>query len=60
MCDTNIITLYKNNGDLSDCNNHCGISLLNTVGKVFARVISKPEYNQSYSVVSELAVLQWI
>jgi len=39
MRDANIVTLYKNKGDRSDCNNYRGISLLSIVGKVFARVI---------------------
>ena len=38
MRDANIVTLYKNKGDRSDCNNYRGISLLSIVGKVFARV----------------------
>ena len=38
MRDANIVTLYKNKGDPSDCNNYRGISLLNSTGKVFARV----------------------
>ncbi|XP_047490320.1 uncharacterized protein LOC125039959 [Penaeus chinensis] len=38
MRDANVITLYKNKGDKSDCNNYRGISLLSIVGKVFARV----------------------
>jgi len=41
MRDANIITLYKNKGDRSDCNNYRGISLLSIVGKAFARVILK-------------------
>ena len=39
MRDPNIITLYKNKGDRSDCNNYRGISLLSIVGKTFARVV---------------------
>ena len=39
MRDARIITLYKNKGDRSDCNNYRGISLLSIVGKVFARVV---------------------
>ncbi|KAL7879699.1 hypothetical protein SRHO_G00019530 [Serrasalmus rhombeus] len=31
--------LYKNKGDRSDCNNYRGISLLSTVGKLYARVL---------------------
>ena len=38
MRDAKIITLFKNKGDRSDCNNYRGISLLAIVGKVFARV----------------------
>ena len=38
MRDANIVTLYKNKGDRSDCNNYRGISLLSVVGKVVARV----------------------
>ena len=38
MRDANIITLYKNKGDRSDCNIYRGISLLCIVGKVFVRV----------------------
>lgn len=39
MRDANIVTLYKNKGDRSDCNNYRGISLLSITGKVFARVV---------------------
>ena len=39
MRDSMIVTLYKNKGDRSDCNNYRGISLLSIVGKVYARVL---------------------
>ena len=39
MRDAKIVTVYKNEGDRSDCNNYRGISLLSTVVKLFARVI---------------------
>ena len=39
MRDAAIVTLYKNKGDRSDCNNYRGISLLSIVGKAFARVL---------------------
>ena len=39
MRDAHIVTLYKNKGDRSDCNNYRGISLLSVVGKAFARVL---------------------
>ena len=38
MRDANIVTLYKSNGDRGDCNNYHGISHLNIVGKLFAKV----------------------
>ena len=39
--DANIVTLYKNKGDRSDCNSYRGISLLSIVGKAYARIILK-------------------
>lgn len=39
MRDTKIVTLYKNKGERSDCNNYRGISLLSIVGKVYAKVL---------------------
>ena len=39
MKDAKIITLYKNKGERSDCNNYRGISLLSIIGKVYARVL---------------------
>ena len=39
MRNAKIVTLYKNKGERSDCNNYRGISLLSIVGKAFARVV---------------------
>ena len=39
MRDAKIVTLFKNKGDRSDCNNYRVMSLLSIVGKVFARVV---------------------
>ena len=39
MRDATIVTLYKNKDDRGDCNNYHGISLLNIVGKLFAKVV---------------------
>lgn len=39
MRDSNIITLYKNKGDCSDCNNYPEMSLLNIIGKAFSRLV---------------------
>ena len=39
MRDAKIITLFKNKGEMSDCNSYRGISLLSVIGKVFAKVI---------------------
>ena len=39
MRDANIVTLYKNKGDRGDCNNYCGISLFNIIGKLFTKVV---------------------
>jgi hypothetical protein len=33
LCVAYIVTLYKNKGDHSDCNNYCGISLMSIIGK---------------------------
>ena len=41
MRDANIVTLYKNKGERSDCNRYRGISLLSIVGKAFACVALK-------------------
>ena len=37
--DSKIVTIYKNKGDRSLCDNYRGISLLSVVGKIFAKVV---------------------
>ena len=37
--DASIIHLYKRKGNRQDCNNHRGISLLSTAGKILARIL---------------------
>ena len=39
MRDAKIITLLKNKGERSECNNYRGIFLLRIIGKIFAKVI---------------------
>ena len=39
MWDAKIITLFKNKGERSDCNNYRGISLLSVIGNVLPKVI---------------------
>ena len=38
MRDANIVTIYKNKGDRSECNNYRGILLKSIVGKLYARI----------------------
>nr|VZI26698.1 unnamed protein product [Spirometra erinaceieuropaei] len=37
--DAIIVHLYKRKGNRQVCDNHCGISLLNIAGKIFARIL---------------------
>ena len=39
--DANIIHLYKRKGDRACCDNHRGISLLDTAGQILAKIIAK-------------------
>ena len=34
-----IVTIYKNKGDLCDCNNYRGISLMSIVGTILAHIL---------------------
>ena len=53
MRDSNIVTLYKNKGERSDCNNYRGISLLSIEGKAFARVALKKLHSLAERVYPE-------
>ena len=39
MRDSNIITLYQNKGDCSDCNKYPEMSLLSIIGKAFTSLV---------------------
>ena len=54
MRDANIVTLYKNKGDRSDCNNYRGISLLSIVGKVFARVVLNRLQSLAFQILQKI------
>ncbi|CAE1327771.1 unnamed protein product [Acanthosepion pharaonis] len=58
MRNANIVILYKNKGDRSDCNNYCGISLLSVVGKVFARVVLRRVQSLASRVYPDLRLGQ--
>ena len=61
MRDAITVTLYKNKGDCSDCNNNRGISLLSIVGKAFAQVslyrlqkLASCTYSESHDMIFSL------
>ena len=53
MRDANIITVYKNKGDRSDCTNYRGISVLSITGKAFTRVVLNKLQTLAERVYSE-------
>ena len=50
-----IIPLYKNKGDINDCNNYRGITLLSCMGKMFTSVLNEriKHYTESYHMINE-------
>ncbi|XP_063585793.1 uncharacterized protein LOC134763166 [Penaeus indicus] len=57
MKNAKIVTLCKNKGDRSDCNNYRGISLLSIAGKVFAKVCLKRIQSLAGRVYPESSVV---
>ncbi|XP_048759445.2 uncharacterized protein LOC125669044 [Ostrea edulis] len=48
MRDAKIVTLYKNKGERSDCNNYRGISHFSIFGQVYARVLLQKLHERVY------------
>ena len=49
-----IVPLYKGKGDVHDCSNFRGISLLSVVGKVYGRVLMNRIKDRTENVISEV------
>ena len=49
-----IVPLYKGKGDMHECSNFRGISLLSVVGKVYGRVLINRIRDRTESVISEV------
>ena len=48
-----MVPLYKGKGDVHECSNFRGISLLNVVGKVYGRVLINRIRNKTENVIAE-------
>ena len=55
--DANIVILYKNKGDRSDCNKYRGMSILSITGKLFALVVLERLQKLAESIPSRSAAL---
>ena len=53
-CSACIVPLYKGKGDVHECSNYRGISLLCVVGKVYGRVLIKRIRDMTEGVLSEV------
>ena len=49
-----IVPLYKGKGDVHECSNSRGISLLSVVGKVYGRILINRIRDRSEGVISEV------
>ena len=50
-----VVPLYKNKGDINDCNNYRGITLLSCVGKLFTSVLNErlKEFSDFHNIIGE-------
>ena len=49
-----MVPLYKDKGDVHECSNFRGISLLSVVGKVYARVLKNRIRDKTENVIAEV------
>ena len=49
-----IVPLYKGKGDVHECSNFRGISLLNVVGKVYGRILINRIRDKTENVIAEV------
>ena len=50
-----VVPLYKNKGDINDCNNYWWITLLGCIGKLFTSILNErlKEFSNLHNVIGE-------